>query len=63
MDDLPIRYPQWKYGMEYEVLRTPFYIRWWRAIKYWWRPPYEMKVNNNPIIIYCLDESDQDTPT
>lgn len=45
----PKRYPHWRWGMEYEELQTG-YIEGNHRI-------YEMVLNTNPSIIYCLDSN------
>lgn len=45
----PVRYPHWKWGMEYEELQKG-YMHGLHKI-------YEMVVNTNPVYLYCLDSN------
>jgi stage V sporulation protein R len=45
----PVRYPHWKWGMEYEELQ--------RGYMYGMHRIYEMVINSNPCYIYCLDSN------
>lgn len=45
-DGFPVRYPHWKWGMEYEELQ--------RGYEHGMHKIYEMVVNTNPCYIYCL---------
>lgn len=45
----PVRWPHWKWGMEYEELQ--------RGYEYGMHRIYEMVVNTNPCYIYCLDSN------
>jgi len=45
----PVRYPHWKWGMEYEELQRG-YMNGLHKI-------YEMVVNTNPVYLYCLDSN------
>jgi stage V sporulation protein R len=45
----PVRYPHWKWGMEYEELQ--------RGYMYGMHKIYEMIVNANPAYLYCLDSN------
>ncbi len=45
----PVRYPHWRWGMEYEELA--------RGYEYGRHRIYEMVVNTNPLYIYCLDSN------
>lgn len=45
----PVRYPHWKWGMEYEELQQG-YVHGFHKI-------YEMVINTNPCYIYCLDSN------
>jgi stage V sporulation protein R len=45
----PVRYPHWKWGMEYEELQ--------RGYEYGMHRIYEMVINTNPCYIYCLDSN------
>ncbi len=45
----PVRYPHWKWGMEYEELQ--------RGYQYGMHRIYEMVINTNPCYIYCLDSN------
>lgn len=45
----PVRYPHWKWGMEYEELA--------RGYEYGMHRIYEMVINTVPCYIYCLDSN------
>lgn len=45
----PVRYPHWKWGMEYEELQ--------RGYMHGMHKIYEMVVNTNPVYLYCLDSN------
>ena len=45
----PVRFPHWKWGMEYEELQRGFEHNNYRI--------YEMVVNTDPCYIYCLDSN------
>lgn len=45
----PVRYPHWKWGMEYEELA--------RGYEHGMHRIYEMVINTNPCYIYCLDSN------
>lgn len=45
----PVRYPHWKWGMEYEELQ--------RGYMYGQHRIYEMVVNASPCYLYCLDSN------
>lgn len=45
----PVRYPHWRFGMEYEQLS--------RGYEHGMHKIYEMVINNNPSYIYCLDSN------
>lgn len=45
----PVRYPHWRFGMEYEELS--------RGYEFGMHRISEMVVNNNPCYIYCLDSN------
>ena len=45
----PVRYPHWKWGMEYEELQ--------RGYMYGMHRIYEMVINCNPCYIYCLNSN------
>ena len=45
----PVRYPHWKWGMEYEELQ--------RGYEHGMHKIYEMVINTNPCYIYCLDSN------
>jgi stage V sporulation protein R len=45
----PIRYPHWRWGMEFEELA--------RGYEFGRHRIYEMVVNTNPLYIYCLDSN------
>ncbi len=45
----PVRYPHWKWGMEYEELQ--------KGYMYGMHKIYEMVANTNPVYIYCLDSN------
>jgi len=45
----PVRYPHWKWGMEYEELQRGYMHGMHRI--------YEMVVNTNPCYLYCLDSN------
>lgn len=45
----PVRYPHWKWGMEYEELQ--------RGYLYGMHRIYEMVLNTNPCYIYCLNSN------
>jgi stage V sporulation protein R len=45
----PVRYPHWKFGMEYESLATGY--------EYGRHKIYEMVINTNPCYIYCLNSN------
>jgi stage V sporulation protein R len=45
----PVRYPHWKFGMEYEGLATGY--------EYGRHKIYEMVINTNPCYIYCLSSN------
>jgi stage V sporulation protein R len=45
----PVRYPHWKFGMEYEELQ--------RGYEYNQHRIYEMVVNTNPCVIYVLNSN------
>lgn len=45
----PVRYPHWKWGMEYEELQRGYMHGMHRI--------YEMVVNCNPVYLYCLDSN------
>lgn len=45
----PVRYPHWKWGMEYEELQ--------RGYEHGMHRIYEMVINTNPVYIYCLDSN------
>ena len=45
----PVRYPHWKWGMEYEELQ--------RGYMYGMHKIYEMVLNTNPCYIYCLNSN------
>lgn len=45
----PVRYPHWRWGMEYEELA--------RGYEFGMHRIYEMVVNTNPLYIYCLDSN------
>jgi len=48
-DGFPVRFPHWKWGMEYEELQ--------RGYEHGMHRIYEMVINNNPCYIYCLDSN------
>jgi len=48
-DGFPVRYPHWKWGMEYEELQKGYMYGMHRI--------YEMVINTNPCYIYCLDSN------
>jgi stage V sporulation protein R len=45
----PVRYPHWRFGMEYEELS--------KGYEYGMHRIYEMVINTNPCYIYCLDSN------
>jgi stage V sporulation protein R len=45
----PVRYPHWKFGEEYEELQYGYMFGMHRI--------YEMVINTNPAIIYCLNSN------
>lgn len=45
----PVRYPHWQWGMEYEELQ--------RGYEFGMHKIYELVINSNPCIIYCLDSN------
>jgi stage V sporulation protein R len=45
----PVRFPHWRWGMEYEELQ--------RGYVYGMHKIYEMVVNTNPVYLYCLDSN------
>jgi stage V sporulation protein R len=45
----PVRFPHWKWGMEYEELQ--------RGYMHGMHKIYEMVVNTNPVYLYCLDSN------
>lgn len=45
----PVRYPHWRWGMEYEELQRG-YVHGMHKI-------YEMVVNSRPVYLYCLDSN------
>jgi stage V sporulation protein R len=45
----PIRYPHWKWGMEYEEMQTGYMHGMHRI--------YEMIANTNPCLLYCLNSN------
>jgi stage V sporulation protein R len=45
----PVRYPHWRWGMEYEELA--------RGYQYGQHRIYEMVINTDPLYIYCLDSN------
>jgi stage V sporulation protein R len=45
----PVRYPHWRWGMEYEKLSTSY--------EYGHHRISEMVINTNPCVIYCLDSN------
>ena len=45
----PVRYPHWRWGMEYEELQ--------RGYMYGMHRIYEMVLNTNPCYIYCLNSN------
>ncbi|RDJ35311.1 MAG: SpoVR family protein [Crenarchaeota archaeon] len=45
----PVRYPHWKWGMEYEELQKGYMYGMHRI--------YELVINTNPCYIYCLDSN------
>jgi stage V sporulation protein R len=45
----PVRYPHWRWGMEYEELQ--------RGYEYGMHRIYEMVINTNPCYIYCLNSN------
>lgn len=45
----PVRYPHWRWGMEYEELQ--------RGYEYGMHKIYEMVINTNPCYIYCLNSN------
>lgn len=45
----PVRYPHWKWGMEYEEFT--------RGYEYSMHRVYEIVINTNPCYIYCLDSN------
>lgn len=45
----PVRYPHWKFGMEYEELQ--------RGYEHGMHRIYEMVINTNPCYIYCLNSN------
>lgn len=45
----PVRYPHWRWGMEYEELQ--------KGYEYGMHRIYEMVVNTNPCYIYCLNSN------
>jgi stage V sporulation protein R len=45
----PVRYPHWRFGMEYEELS--------RGYEYGMHRISEMVINTNPCVIYCLDSN------
>lgn len=45
----PVRFPHWKWGMEYEELQ--------RGYEHGMHRIYEMVINTNPCYIYCLDSN------
>lgn len=45
----PVRYPHWKWGMEYESLQ--------RGYVYGMHKIYEMVINASPVYLYCLDSN------
>ena len=47
----PVRYPHWRFGMEYEELSKGYEFGQHRI--------FEMVVNTSPCYIYCLDSNTQ----
>jgi len=45
----PVRYPHWKWGMEYEEMQ--------RGYMYGMHKIYELVINSNPCYIYCLNSN------
>jgi stage V sporulation protein R len=45
----PVRYPHWRFGMEYEQMSKGYEYNQFRIS--------EMVINSNPCIIYCLDSN------
>lgn len=45
----PVRYPHWKWGMEYEELQKGYLLGMHRI--------YEMVSNTNPVYLYCLSSN------
>ena len=45
----PVRYPHWRWGMEYEELQ--------RGYEFGMHKIYEMVINTNPCYIYCLNSN------
>lgn len=45
----PVRYPHWRWGMEYEELQ--------RGYMHGMHKIYEMVVNSRPVYLYCLDSN------
>lgn len=45
----PVRFPHWSFGMEYEQLS--------RGYEHGMHKIYEMVINSNPSLIYCLDSN------
>lgn len=45
----PVRYPHWKWGMEYEELQ--------RGYEHGMHRIYELVINTNPCYIYCMDSN------
>ena len=48
-DGFPVRYPHWRFGMEYERLR--------RSYAYGLHRIYELVINNNPCYAYLLEHN------
>jgi stage V sporulation protein R len=48
-DGFPVRYPHWRFGMEYEELS--------KGYEYGMHRISEMVINTNPCYIYCLDSN------
>ena len=45
----PVRYPHWKWGMEYEELQ--------RGYEYGMHRIYELVINTSPCYLYCLNSN------
>src|SRR5690606_26888511 len=45
----PVRYPHWKFGMEYETIHSQYLYGMSRI--------YELVINTKPCYIYCMDSN------